>query len=236
MLASNRLAATLTVAAALAVLASQPALAGRPLQTEDAGVLEAKACEVEGVWGRAKASGLPSARETSLQFGCGWGYNSQLALAVARASSGGAHANGARLGGKTQLWSNEAKEPTVFTLAYGLTAADVPGSGWKHAATDINAVLSTPVAGMTLHANLGWSRDQLASSSATSWGVALEHPGFGSVAPMAELFGDEDNAPWWNLGLRWTVVPDKTYLDLSYGRQMITGRPSMLTVGFKFAF
>ena len=43
--------------------------AGRPLQTEDAGVLEAKTCEVEGVSGRARVAGTPSVRDNALQLG-----------------------------------------------------------------------------------------------------------------------------------------------------------------------
>jgi len=62
--------------------------AGRPLQTEDAGILEAKTCEVERVKGRERTTGAPSKRETALQLGYGVGANSQLALAVSTTSDG----------------------------------------------------------------------------------------------------------------------------------------------------
>jgi hypothetical protein len=53
---------------------------------------------------------------------------------------------------------------------------------------------------------------------------------------MAEIFGDDRGAPWWNLGLRYTLAKDKAYLDLSYGQQMSRGTPSLLTAGFKLVF
>ena len=64
----------------------------------------------------------------------------------------------------------------------------------------------------------------------------MEHEGFGPVAPMAELFGNDREAPWWNLGLRSTLAKDKAYIDMSYGRQMTGGTPSLLTAGFKLVF
>jgi len=53
---------------------------------------------------------------------------------------------------------------------------------------------------------------------------------------MAEVFGDDREGPWWNLGLRWTVADEKFYIDASYGRQMASGRARLVTLGFKFAF
>ena len=43
--------------------------AGRPLQTEDAGILEAKTCEVEGVTARTRVAGASSVRDNALQLG-----------------------------------------------------------------------------------------------------------------------------------------------------------------------
>lgn len=89
---------------------------------------------------------------------------------------------------------------------------------------------------LTLHANLGHARDEIGKQRSTTWGLALEHAGFGPVAPMAEFFGDDREPAWWNLGLRWTAVPERVFVDFSYGRQMSSAQPRMLTAGFKIAF
>ena len=212
------------------------AQAGRPLQTEDAGVLDRGACEVEGAVARLSAEGT-TASERALQIGCGLGWNSQLALGAASVKDGGDREKGLALAGKTALWTGPGDDPAALSLAWGLQWLKADGDTWRHAGSDLNLVYSRPLAAeLTLHANLGHARDRAGRQDSTSWAVALEHAGFGSLAPMAEVFGDDRQAPWWNLGLRWTAVPERVDVDLSYGRQMVGGRPRLVTLGFKFAF
>lgn len=226
----------ITLAAALCLLAALPAHAGRPLQAEDAGILDPRQCELEGAWASLREPALPRATERGLQVACGIGWNSQLALAYTRASAAGVTGQGLRLGGKTELFRSAAQDPTAVTLAWGISSTKVPGTGWEHASTDLNAVASTPLGAYTVHLNLGHERDAQARTGTTTWAVALEHEAVGGFAPMGEFFGDDRGAPWWNLGLRWTVVPEKGFLDLSYGRQIVGGRPALLTAGFKLVF
>ena len=80
MISSTRL----VVFACTAALHSSPALAGRPLQTEDAGVLEPGACEIEGATHRLSAAGERST-ESHIQWGCGIGWTSQIAVAASKA-------------------------------------------------------------------------------------------------------------------------------------------------------
>lgn len=216
---SNPLTPVLLTALACAAF-SLSAQAGRPLQTEDAGVLERGACELEGATQRVSVDGA-RATEHALQFGCGIGFKSQVALNASTAKDGSERSRGLALVGKTALWSGAGDNPAGLTLAWGLQWAKADGDSRRHAATDLNLVYSRPLpAELTLHANLGHSRDELGKQRSTTWGLALEHAGFGPVAPMAEFFGDDREPAWWNLGLRWTVVPEKVFLDVSYGRQM----------------
>jgi hypothetical protein len=236
---NNITATTTLIAALLASVLPQAAHAGRPLQTEDAGVLDRAACEVEGFTARASAFGT-ALRENSLQLGCGVGASTQVAAAVARAKAEGASARGFELNGKTRLWQGAAakdSEPPALTLAYAIGWARASGDKTRHAATALNLAYSRPLGDeWTTHANLGHARDEIAKSRATTWGLALEHAGFGAVAPMAELFGDDRDAPWWNLGLRVTALPEKVFIDASYGRQIVSGKPTLWSVGFKVAF
>lgn len=223
---------------ALACLAmwALPAHAGRPLQTEDAGILDKGTCEVEGATARLRETGLGTARESSLQLACGVGASSQIALAASRASFAGVSEPGLRLGGKTEVWKGAGDDAAAVTIAWGISSVKPAGSGWKTGTLDAVAVASMPLAGMTLHVNIGHERDVIGRTSTTPWGIAIEHPGFGAWAPMAEIFGDDRDPAWWNLGLRYTLAKDQAYVDLSWGRQMSSARPTLLTAGFKFVF
>jgi hypothetical protein len=229
-----------TTAWLLCAASALPAHAGRPLQTEDAGVLEPRECEVEGATARLSVAGV-SAREHSLQFGCGAGVSTQLAAALSRASAEGTSARGLQLSGKTALWQARpaaaGEEAAALALAYGLLSAKVSGERWRHAASELNLVYSAPVSAVvTMHVNLGHARDAIDKLASTTWGLALEHGRFGAWAPMVELVGDDREAPWWNLGLRYTAVADKAFFDVSFGRQMVGGRPRLVTFGFKLGF
>ncbi|HET9821670.1 MAG TPA: hypothetical protein VFQ16_07575 [Burkholderiaceae bacterium] len=226
-------------AALLLALLPPAALAGRPLQTEDAGVLDRGACEVEGFHAHASAGGA-SALENSLQLGCGIGLDSQVALAASTARAGGDRERGLALGGKTGLWKAAGDDAPALTLAWGLAWARADGAPRRHAATELRLVYSAPAfAGTVWHANLGHARDEIARQRSTTWALALEHEGFDlgvNLAPMAEIVGDDRQAPLWNLGLRATLQPERVFVDASYGRQIASGRPRLWTLGFKIAF
>ncbi len=221
------------------LIAAHSAQAGRPLQTEDAGVLDAGACELEGATARLKRNGLAST-DSYLQLGCGVGHSSQIALAVSRARASGEHASGLALLGKTELFQATGEQPTTVTLAWIVDGTKLAGDSLRHTGTEIKLVSTTPVAAdYALHANLGHARDEQAHARATTWNLAVEHAGLGAdkrLAPMAEIFGDDHAAPWWNVALRFVAVPDKAYVDASYGRQIAGGRARLVTLGFKLAF
>jgi hypothetical protein len=232
-----RLSIRVHVAAALCAAALAPAIAGRPLETEDAGVLERGSCEVEGYAARLSAPGSRE-RTHSLQSGCGVGLSTQLALAVTL-SRADDDAHGAHFGGKTHLWRGEAKdgEAPALTLAYALHGVKLGGQDWRHAASEARLVYSrllTPA--LWLHANLGHARDEVSRARSTTWGLALEHATSGAWAPMAELFGDDRDAAWFNLGLRARLARDSWFIDASYGQQMSAAHPRLWTLGFKAVF
>jgi len=230
-----------TLAAGVAALMlATPAHAGRPLQTEDAGVLDRASCEVEGAALRLTSGGETS-RERSLGLGCGIGWRSQVGVSLARTREAGETARSAQVGGKTGLWRGQGENPAAVTLAWALSAVRVSGDDdWHADHKGLNLVASLPAGPAVVHLNLGHAQQVVSQLVSTTWGTAVEHEGFGvggiTLAPMAELFGDDRESPWWNVALRATLVPEKVFLDVSYGRQMRTERPRLVTAGFKFAF
>ena len=130
----------------------------------------------------------------------------------------------------------------MLTLAYALGWGREANRVWRHSATAMNLVYSTPLGSgpdtpLTLHANLGHAREKTGSvRRSTTWALALEHAGHGRLAPMAELFGDDRDGAWWNLGIRATARPDNAYVDLSYGRKLGSSSERLVTLGLKVVF
>lgn len=220
-------------------LLSTPAQAGRPLQTEDAGVLDPGACEIEGAHLRTTLAGQRET-EATLGLGCGLGWRSQLGIGLSRARVDGSSATGGQLGGKTALWQGEGEDGVALTLAWSLGWDRGADGRWTHSSQALNAVASVPAGPGSVHLNMGHARDRVADAVSTTWGLAYEHEGvaLGTVhwAPMAELFGDDRGSRWVNLALRATVVAERVFLDLSVGRQLGGDKARLVTVGFKLAF
>lgn len=219
-------------------LLALPAQAGRPLQTEDAGVLDRGACEVETVVERVRVDG-GTGRERSLAAQCGIGLDSQLGVAGGWWRAGGERGRSAGIGGKTLVWAGAGEGAPAFALAWGVGADRIDGQ-WRRSGHFLNAVASIGAGPGTLHANLGLAREREPRRSLTTWNLAWEHEGHAlgtlTLAPMAEVFGDDRGDLWWNLAARLTVVPDRVFLDASYGRQTKAEKARLMTAGLKLVF
>lgn len=223
--------------AAVSALTCSAAIAGRPMATEDAGVLEASDCELESFIGAGRPRGGPSEREQSLQVGCGVGAHSQVALAIARVSSEGNGVRSLSLLGKTALNPGAEDSAPQLALAWAL-GADSARGGLKHESSALNAVVSWPQhKEVSLHLNLGWSRSAADKQSTTAWAAGIEHHVRDDIDLTAELFGsDRETAPWVQVGLRWALRPEKFYIDTSYGVQTGGERNKAVTLGLRWAF
>jgi hypothetical protein len=206
--------------------------AGRPLQTEDAAVMDPHACELEAAHGDWRLGG-DGQRQTSLQLGCGVGWGTEAALNAVRPRE-------LALNGKTLLASTVwPAGDAQLTLAWSLSHRRVK-TGWRRSSAGLILVASLPLTrDLTLHPNLGHQRDEMLGRRSTTWALAVEHGGFGEGGrwqPMAEVFGDDRGRPWANAALRVGLVPDRVFVDASYGRQLSGFRARLKTAGFKLAF
>lgn len=228
----------LAVGIAAAACMSQPALAGRPMATEDAGVLDAKACELESFVGRTRTPGAASSFDQSVQIGCGVGWNSQVALATTRQRSDGSHSRGLNLVGKTRLNPDADQDATQFTLAWSWEQDNTAGQGLRHAGSLLNLVATHGLAeGRQLHANLAWQRDAQARQDTTRWSVGLEQAVHDTLDLTAETYGDDrERSVWLQFGARWAVVPQRLYLDTSWARPMKSQADTVVTLGLRLAF
>jgi hypothetical protein len=205
------------------------------LQTEDAGVIERGACELEGFGQRESVDSEPSVRLGSLQLSCGLPATTQLGVQFRREKISGEHGDSWGVVGKTALVPLAA-DSTGFTLAYGAHALRANGSSLRYADHFLNFVTTVPAGPWLVHGNLGTAHDHRAGLDSTTWGAAVERTGLGSFDAMAEVYGDDRTAPWWNLGLRFTAIAERLFFDASYGRQIDSARAKLVSVGFKYAF
>lgn len=130
-----------------------------------------------------------------------------------------------------------ARRPSRWPWGIG---ADRVDGHWRRSGHFLNAVASVGAGPGTLHANLGHARERESRRTFTTWNLAWEHDGWAlgslTLAPMAEVFGDDRGDAWWNLAARLTLVPDRFFVDASYGRQTTADKARLLTVGFKLVF
>jgi hypothetical protein len=220
-----------------ASLATATAQAGLPLLAEDASVLAPRDCEFEA-GALSESTGDASALEQVLNLSCGVGFGSQLGLAVGRLKDADMRTGQRALGGKVSLWQGEDGAGAALAAAAVWEHSD---GRWRQSALSLIAAYSRPLpSDVTLHLNLGHRQDRVDSEASTTWAAALEHEGFAlgalTLAPMAELFGSDRSAPWWNAGLRLTLLPEQLWLGLSYGRQINPERARLATASLKLAF
>ena len=221
----------------LAALVLSAAHAGLPLSTEDAEVLAPRDCEFEAGALSLHEPAINS-QEQVLNLSCGVGANTQLGLATGRLKAGDERSQQLALGGKFSFWQGDDGAGAAFAAALLWERHD---GGWRQSLLDLNAIYSRRVAdGLTTHLNLGHRRDRTDGRQSTTWGAALEHEGYAlgtlTLAPMAELFGNDRHAPWWSAGLRLMLLPDELSVALSYGRQMDSERARLATASLKLAF
>lgn len=226
------------VTALCALALTLPAFAGRPLQTEDAGVLDRGACELEGAHQRLRVAG-ETGTDHGLTANCGIGFASQLGLGLSWARAGGERSRSGAVGGKTGLWADEGDGAPALTLAWGV-GTDRDDGRWRRGDHFAKLVASAGAGPGTLHLNLGHVREREARRHLTTWNLAWEHEGHAvgglTLAPMGEVFGDDRGDRWWNLAARLTLVPDRIFVDVSYGRQISGAKARLLTAGFKLTF
>lgn len=76
---------------------------------------------------------------------------------------------------------------------------------------------------LTAHANIGWLREGASGADRATWGLAAEtqlHPRVGLVT---EAFGQLSRDSFYQLGLRFWVVPERVQIDTTYGNRIGRG-------------
>jgi hypothetical protein len=204
------------------------ALAGRPLTTEDAAVLEDKACQLEAWVDRAR-----DATVGWLVPACNFGLGIEWQVGFAREWSDGASRLPEAYAQAKGLF-REASEQSRWSAGWVAGLVRRPQNE-EHRGWDNPYVLlpvSWSVGAFNFHVQPGWFRDRESKRDVTLWGAAIEH----TTKPLdivAEVYGQNSEKPFVRVGLRYTPIHEYLDLDISYvTRPGGTREERFVSVGF----
>lgn len=220
---------------ALAVLAFATALpsaqAARPLVTDDARIVDPKSCQLES-WLRFNRDGT----ERWALPGCNFTGNFELTFGGSVQPVGDSTAvTDIQLQGKTVL---RPVQPNDYGIALAFGVIEQPKAEHRTSPGTVYAYLPVTASlrddRLLLHTNIGVTRDRTEGQTRMTWGIAGENVLTDRVALIAEMFGENKGSPWYQLGLRVWIVPQRVQLDATYGSRFgEQGAARFVSVGLR---
>lgn len=207
-------------AACLALAAAMDAHAGRPLVTEDASILDPKACQVEAWVQREDASG---SRRTWLVPACNpWSEGgAELSIGAARNREDGASFQSELVfQAKTLFRPTEKNDWGVGLVVGTLEHRQLDGRRDWYATVPVS--VSRLDDRLMVHANLGWLREQGSGRHFATWGLAVEGQVTERLTLLAESYGLHEGRPLYQAGLRFEAAP-RVLFDATVGNRFGSG-------------
>ena len=215
----------------LALFCVSHAHAARPMNTDDANIVDHKSCQLES-WVKTTHTSL----ERWAIPGCNFGGEVEWSV--------GGNAQIENNVGHTQFWLGQAKKRWVpvgeDTIGISTTLGVMSTRpAWGDLQVDKDYYLNVPVTvpfgqDRFVHLNAGWVHHQTFGVSRPTWGVGGELPLTARVIAIAETYGEANYGTRYQVGLRVWVVPKHVQIDTTYGNQV--GQPEHLrwfTVGVR---
>lgn len=225
---------TLALAACIAAcMACTAAWADHPLVSETADALPRGTCQVEFTRANQESATLPKEGRSDMQFSCGAGARSQLAIGINSSRAQGLRAEHYRLVGMTTFIA-PIEGQTGFGVRYGLGWTTGQGQQTELDARSILAVASREVRnGVLVHANLGFKRNRLLATTTGVWSLGVETTDAFSLA--ADFHGEERSKPSVSAGAGWRASKD-VLVSLAYAVQTGDEKTRSLSLGLKLVF
>ena len=221
-----------SVLAASCALGVTAAYAARPMITDDARVVDPKACQVES-WARRNQNGT---NEFWAQPACNFTGNLEVTVggALTRENNGGpTHHSAQVLQGKTLFKPLEANG-WGYGLAVGTVRDPRSGSGGGRSwYSYVPASFSFADDRFVLHTNLGWQRDQGTRRNHVTWGLGSETQLTERSYLIGETFGAGDGKPHYQMGVRYWIIPNRVQVDTTYGNRFGGGGERWISVGLR---
>ncbi len=191
--------------------------AARPFVTDDARLTTAHSCQLE-TWARLYRNShelwaLPACNPTgNLEFTFGGG---------AAKTDGAASTDDYVFQAKTLFKPLETNGWGIGAAAGVIQHPKVnPGPnllGNQYAYVPLSLSFADDL--LIVHANAGWLHDRATRRNQTTWGLGAELNLDSRWTLIAESFGNSADTPYWQSGVRYSVLPGLLQLDTTVGRQ-----------------
>ena len=209
-----------------------PVLAGRPLVTDDAGLTEAKACQLEAWIQRTDA-----VHELWVLPACNLFGNFEIAAGGTRfRMDDGDWQSAYLLQGKTLL-KHLAPNSYGIGLAFGglianrstkgpeISSGLLADASASETASDnfyayVPVSLSLHKGAVVAHFNLGWNWERGSNAHSITWGMAAVTDPTARWSMFAELYGDDRTNPYVHTGASYELIANRVQLDITFGRQL----------------
>jgi hypothetical protein len=209
--------------------------AGRPLTTEDASILEAKACQLETWIDRSRVA-------TDFWFvpACNFGADIEWQLGGSRTRMQGEGGFSQSYFQAKTAFVSVTEHPWGIGLVLGVQRFPLreTESGWSDPFALLPVSFQLGAEDRLLHFNVGWTRDKAEKRNVTLWGIALEAslPG-GVITAVGEAFGENARTPFVRLGGRWNQLAKNLDVDLTFvGKSGGTKAERFVSVGLYYKF
>jgi len=208
----NRWASLLTV---MVFVLAAPVEAAQPLVTDDAAVLAPKTCQLEA-WTRSAHDG----RAYGAQPACNFTGNLELTVSGARAKpDDGEPSSIVQLQAKTVLSPLGESAWALGMLAGGGRDTGAPHGSSAFQLYYAKALASWyPRSDLEIDLNLG-AANAHGAGTFTLAGAAIQYAVSNDVQLLAEAFRDEPGRTNYQVGVRYTIVPDRFEAYVSYGNR-----------------
>ena len=183
----------------------------RPMLTDDARTVDAKACQVES-WVRSNQG----SKEYWALPACNFTGNLEVTFGGARtADAEGASLTDVVLQGKTLF---RTLEPGGWSVGLAIGAIRHPGNGHE-LYSYVPASFSYLNDKVFLHTNAGVLHNTVTSSTRATWGVGTETALGERTWLIAETFQQKEGRPFFQAGVRHWIVPNRVQIDATLGNR-----------------
>jgi hypothetical protein len=211
----SRIAISVSLCAACAIPVASYTHAARPLTTDDARIVDPKACQIESWMRRNQGSteywSLPACNPTgNLELTFGGAMTYEL---------GERHTSDVQIQGKTIF---RKLEPNSWGFGLALGSLRHPGiQPPRDFAANLYGYVPVSVSfaddRYVVHTNVGALRAEGESQHRFTWGVGAEIPLHARLLLVSEVFSQTARGPQYQVGLRYWLVPDRVQVDATLG-------------------
>jgi hypothetical protein len=198
-------------------LSTFPAWAARPFVTDDARLTNAHSCQLE-VWTRI----YPDSREFWALPACNPSGNLELTVGAGHARTDGENPTNDYVFQLKTLFRPLKPNDWGIGLAAGTVNHPEITPG-PNLLGNIYAYVPLSVSfhddSVIIHINGGWLRDKDSGTNKMTWGLGGEFRVMPRLLAIAEVFGDNQENPYFQVGARFAIVPDRIQVDATLGQQ-----------------